>query len=27
VAKGGGNSDTNVQLLCRKCNLAKSDNI
>jgi hypothetical protein len=27
VAKGGSNSDTNVQLLCRKCNLAKSDNI
>jgi len=27
VAKGGGNSDTNVQLLCRKCNLAKSDHI
>jgi hypothetical protein len=27
VAKGGGNSDTNVQLLCRKCNLSKSDNI
>ena len=27
VAKGGGNSDTNVQLLCRKCNLTKSDNI
>lgn len=27
VAKGGGNSDTNVQLLCRKCNLIKSDNI
>jgi uncharacterized membrane protein YebE (DUF533 family) len=27
VAKGGGNSDTNVQLLCRNCNLAKSDNI
>jgi tellurite resistance protein len=27
VAKGGGNSETNVQLLCRKCNLAKSDNI
>lgn len=27
VAKGGGNSDTNVQLLCRKCNLAKSDRI
>lgn len=27
VAKGGGNSDSNVQLLCRKCNLAKSDRI
>lgn len=27
VAKGGGNSETNVQLLCRRCNLAKSDNI
>lgn len=27
VAKGGGNSDMNVQLLCRKCNLAKSDAI
>jgi uncharacterized membrane protein YebE (DUF533 family) len=27
VAKGGGNSETNVQLLCRKCNLAKSDRI
>lgn len=27
VAKGGGNSETNIQLLCRKCNLAKSDNI
>jgi hypothetical protein len=27
VAKGGGNSETNVQLLCRKCNLAKRDNI
>ncbi len=27
VAKGGGNSDINIQLLCRKCNLAKSDNI
>jgi hypothetical protein len=27
VAKGGGNSETNVQLLCRKCNLAKSDAI
>jgi len=27
VAKGGSNSDSNVQLLCRKCNLAKSDRI
>jgi hypothetical protein len=27
VAKGGSNSDSNVQLLCRKCNLKKSDNI
>lgn len=27
VAKGGGNSETNVQLLCRRCNLSKSDNI
>lgn len=27
VAKGGGNSDTNVQLLCRKCNLTKRDHI
>jgi len=25
VAKGGSNSDVNVQLLCRKCNLKKSD--
>jgi tellurite resistance protein len=25
VAKGGGNTDTNVQLLCRACNLKKSD--
>ena len=24
VAKGGSNSDANVQLLCRKCNLKKS---
>ena len=24
-AKGGSNSDANVQLLCRKCNLKKSD--
>jgi hypothetical protein len=27
VAKGGGNSDSNVQLLCRRCNLKKSDAI
>lgn len=27
VAKGGSNSETNVQLLCRKCNLKKSDKI
>jgi hypothetical protein len=27
VAKGGSNSDTNVQLLCRGCNLKKSDRI
>lgn len=27
VAKGGGNSETNVQLLCRRCNLTKSDRI
>jgi len=26
-AKGGGNTDANVQLLCRRCNLKKSDNI
>lgn len=25
VAKGGGNSDLNIQLLCRACNLKKSD--
>ena len=25
VAKGGGNSDANVQLLCRRCNSKKSD--
>jgi hypothetical protein len=25
VAKGGSNSDSNVQLLCRGCNLKKSD--
>ena len=27
VAKGGNNFDKNIQLLCRACNLAKSDNI
>ncbi|HEY2840686.1 MAG TPA: HNH endonuclease signature motif containing protein [Pirellulales bacterium] len=27
VAKGGSNSDGNVQLLCRNCNLKKSDGI
>ena len=27
VARGGGNSDNNVQLLCRDCNNRKSDNI
>jgi len=27
VAKGGSNSDSNVQLLCRNCNLKKSDMI
>jgi len=27
VAKGGNNADNNVQLLCRKCNLTKSDAI
>lgn len=27
VAKGGSNSDANVQLLCRRCNLKKSDMI
>ena len=26
-SKGGSNSDKNVQLLCRRCNLAKSDEI
>jgi len=27
VARGGNNTDANVQLLCRMCNLKKSDNI
>ena len=27
VAKGGSNTDANVQLLCRRCNLNKRDNI
>jgi hypothetical protein len=27
VARGGSNTDANVQLLCRMCNLKKSDNI
>lgn len=27
VAKGGGNSEANIQLLCRGCNLSKSDEI
>lgn len=27
VAKGGSNDESNVQLLCRRCNLAKSDKI
>lgn len=27
VAKGGSHSDSNVQLLCRRCNLKKSDTI
>ncbi|TWT95813.1 HNH endonuclease [Botrimarina colliarenosi] len=27
VARGGSNSEQNVQLLCRKCNLTKSDKI
>jgi len=27
VAKGGSNGETNVQILCRKCNLRKSDRI
>jgi len=25
--KGGSNSDANIQLLCRRCNLKKSDHI
>jgi tellurite resistance protein len=27
VARGGSNTDSNIQLLCRRCNLKKSDNI
>lgn len=27
VARGGSNTDANIQLLCRMCNLKKSDNI
>ena len=27
VARGGSNADANVQLLCRRCNLKKSDHI
>jgi len=27
VSKGGGTSEANVQILCRTCNLRKSDNI
>ena len=27
VAKGGSNDEMNVQLLCRRCNLKKNDNI
>ena len=27
VAKGGSNGDSNIQLLCRRCNLKKSDHI
>ena len=27
VAKGGSSSDANIQLLCRRCNLKKSDRI
>ena len=26
-SKGGSNSDANIQLLCRRCNLSKSDRI
>jgi len=27
VAKGGGNSEANIQILCQTCNLKKSDKI
>ena len=27
VAKGGGNSENNIQILCEHCNLQKSDRI
>ncbi|MFI5142474.1 MAG: HNH endonuclease [Thermoanaerobaculales bacterium] len=27
VSKGGGNSEENIQILCKKCNLQKSDKI
>ena len=27
IAKGGSNSEENVQLLCQQCNLKKSDNL
>lgn len=27
VARGGSNSETNVQLLCRRCNLKKADKL
>ncbi len=27
VARGGGNAENNIQLLCRRCNLKKSDHI